>query len=175
MLDIEECLLILSQLPQESFERDISVLEISALSILSQLPRVAVEPVPDRPSPLSILSQLPPRCRHCAKLRTSPLLSILSQLPLVAKVTDVAVQPDRTFQFFPSCRQRAVQAGGGVRDPAEVAFNSFPVAAEALAPCLLISLSLAKFEVPESSPALPPNTFVGSRNSFPDSRRKEGR
>jgi len=53
-------------------------------------------------------------------------------------------------------------------------FNSFLVAAEALAACLLINLSFANFEVPGNSLAPPPDTCVGSRKPFPDSRRKEG-
>jgi copper oxidase (laccase) domain-containing protein len=54
------------------------------------------------------------------------------------------------------------------------AFNSFPVAAEALAAWLLINLSSANFEVSENSLALPFDTCSGSREAFPDSRRKEG-
>ena len=45
---------------------------------------------------------------------------------------------------------------------------------EVLASWLLINLSTANFEVSENLPALPPDTCVGSRKPFPNSRRKEG-
>ena len=69
-----------------------------------------------------------------------------------------------------------LQPGAGGLEGVEPAgaFNSFPVAAETLAAYSLISLSSANFEVPESSLALPSYTCSGSREAFPDSRRKEG-
>ena len=99
-----------------------------------------------------------------------------------------------TFQFFPSCCQLAdalaeverseelsilsqllhAKRAQALRPLVLITFNSFPVAAEVLASWLLINLSTANFEVHENSPALPPDTCVGSRKPFPDSRRKEG-
>ena len=100
-------------------------------------------------------------------------LSILSQLLRIERSTrsPSAGGWSLSFQFFPSCciQNYNRRARRYVR-----AFNSFPVAAEALASCPLLSLSSANSEVPESSPALPPDACSGSRKPFPDSRRKEG-
>ena len=76
------------------------------------------------------------------------------------------------FQFFPSCSRVCPRCGSVYRS---IAFNSFPVAAETLPAYSLISLSSANFEVRENSLALPSYTCSGSREAFPDSRRKEGR
>jgi hypothetical protein len=76
-----------------------------------------------------------------------------------------------SFQFFPSCCPKEVEAhwARGLS-----AFNSFPVAAELLVRCSLLSLSSANFEDHENSPALPSYTCSNSCKPFPDSRRKEG-
>ena len=165
----------------------------AGLSILSQLLRGK----PWRPTRvtsgwwLSILSQL---LQIDATLREIEERSgTFNSFPVAAGGTRGAWWRGRcTFNSFPVAAVEEEAEGGsvkgflsilsqllplrnavnGVQPP--LSFNSFPVAAEALASCLLISLSFANFEVPESLPALPTGACSGSRKPFPDSRRKEG-
>ena len=120
---------------------------------------------------LSILSQLQP----LGEARRLPSGSCpFNSFPVAAAPAggDRGGQARLHFQFFPSCsvaQPKCPKCGGG-----ELTFNSFPVAAEAPAACLLINLSSANFEVLENSPALLSDTCSVSRKPFPDSRRKEG-
>ena len=140
------------------------------LSILSQLLRAP--PLPLRPGPfsLSILSQLLPSVVRAWTKSSAPRLSILSQLLPWAAVKLLSLRMKYTFNSFPVAAPEKDFTETFDKDT----FNSFPVAAEALAACTLINLSSTNFEVSENSPALPPDACSGSREAFPDSRRKEG-
>ena len=149
------------------------------LSILSQLQLYLLAEIPsiwERASvQLSILSQLQhgspsgSRKRRWVGFQFFPSCSQrqrVSPCPVVPRLVEVP-----RFQFFPSCsrdarRHRPLHV--------DIPFNSFPVAAETLTAYPLINLSTANFEVSENLPALPPDTCVGSRKPFPNSRRKEG-
>ena len=87
------------------------------------------------------------------------LLSILSQL-LRLSIGERVAEDGALLLSILSQLLLAVEAVGldVVAKDAPVPFNSFPVAAEALASWLLINLSSANFEVHEISLALPSDT-----------------
>jgi len=148
-----EALELLSTLPHG----DLGLSDL--LSLALEEGRVSEE---DLKNPWKALSKVPShvRARYAARLLEEWGLLRVVVLKLARELSILS-------QLLQVVRKYAARAGEGT-------FNSFPVAAEALAACLLINLSSANFEVPEISPALPTGACSGSREAFPDSRRKEG-